>query len=672
MSIVYAKTSLAILFAVCTVLFQGCGVGEAGAVFTHVRTIAGDNGAFAEPFGIAIKGADIYVSDGQTGKIQKLLANGNVEDFANGLDTPSGIAFDPNGDLIVADSGSHTIKRIDHKGSVTVLAGIENQSGFADGDATTARFNAPIGIAVAKDGKIYIADTYNDRIRVIENGKVSTLAGTTRGYSDGSGTNAEFDTPLGIAIWQGDKLLVADAGNRRIRVVDADGRVWTLAGSGGGDLQNGLPSLASFVRPTAITVGGNGVIYAADGNAIRAIGRKTLPYVETISNDRRGFQNGVPSVSQFNRPSGLTLTENGELAIADSDNGAIRLFATKEGSKKEGSASSSPDKQISAAEFRELQPPRWPFDPPDAKRDISGTLGEIRGEIIDENSEAWFHNGLDIAGAYGETARFVRDEKVLDPIAAENFGTLRELLRMPTLGYIHLRLGRDLNDMPFGDVRFQFSTETDGTRTSVRIPRGAKFKAGEPVGTLNAMNHIHLIAGHGGAEMNALDALVLPNVSDSIVPVIEKVSLFDENWSEIETAKAGSRIKLVGRTRIVVRAFDRMDGNPERRKLGVYKLGYRLLNSTGSPWNETNWSIVFDLMPPHKAVKTVYAKGSKSGATGETIFNYIVTNRLNAESFGEGFIDPQVLEGGIYTIRIFVSDFFGNTASKDISIEVTR
>ncbi|MBK8304160.1 MAG: hypothetical protein IPK98_12435 [Chloracidobacterium sp.] len=57
------------------------------------------------------------------------------------------------------------------------------------------------------------------------------------------------------------------------------------------------------------------------------------------------------------------------------------------------------------------------------------------------SDQVWFHNGLDIAGAYGETARFVRDEKVLRPIAAENFGTLRELIRMPTLGYIHIRLG---------------------------------------------------------------------------------------------------------------------------------------------------------------------------------------------------------------------------------------
>jgi hypothetical protein len=119
------------------------------------------------------------------------------------------------------------------------IAGINGRAGFADGDAASALFNAPIGIAAGADGKVFVADTYNDRIRVIGNGKVSTLAGNTSGYSDGTGTDARFDTPCGIAIWH-DKIAVADAGNRRIRVVEPDGRVWTLAGNGDADLNDGL------------------------------------------------------------------------------------------------------------------------------------------------------------------------------------------------------------------------------------------------------------------------------------------------------------------------------------------------------------------------------------------------------------------------------------------------
>ncbi len=112
-----------------------------------------------------------------------------------------------------------------------------------------------------------------------------------------------------------------------------------------------------------------------------------------------------------------------------------------------------------------------------------------------------------------------------------------------------------------------FFRDERGKLKNVRVPRGAKFEAGEAIGTLNAMNHVHLIAGRSGAEMNALDALILPGISDKIAPKIEKIALFDENWKLIgETVNKNSRIKLGGKTRIVATAFDRMDGNPERRR----------------------------------------------------------------------------------------------------------
>ena len=77
-------------------------------------------------------------------------------------------------------------------------------------------------------------------------------------------------------------------------------------------------------------------------------------------------------------------------------------------------------------------------------------------------------------------------------------------------------------------------------------------------------------------------------------------------------------------------------------------------------------------MPPHEAIRFVYAKDSHSGATGETIFNYIATNTLSGERYAEGFIDPASIGVGQHTIRVHVGDFFGNTASKDIQIEVTQ
>lgn len=635
-------------------------------VFNSVHTLAGTNREFGEPFGIAAKGSEIYLSDGDQGKIWKLSENGLVTLFAQGLDTPSGIAFDGSGDLIVADSGSHTIKKIDTNGEVTTLAGTENKAGLADGDAANALFNAPIGVAVTEDNKIYVADTYNDRIRLIEKGRVTTVAGGEKGFADGAA--AKFDTPCGLTVWKNGSLLVADSANRRIRVIEKDGRTWTLAGNGTADLKGGLLSAAILVQPTAISVDKSGAIYFTDGNAIRVIGKRILPAVETISNDRAGFVDGATRSARFNRPSGLALDRSGNLLVADSDNQVVRVFSN--GNLGKEITREEKDKlRYTAEEFRGLQPARWPYDPPTAAREIAGTLGELRGEIPDKNEPIHFHNGLDVVGAYGETARFIRDEKVLRPISAENFATSRELLRMPTVGYIHIRLGRDQSGRPFGDTRFQFERDAGGKLSGVRIPRGTKFGAGEPIGTLNSMNHVHLIAGRSGAEMNALDALILPGASDSRAPVIQNVSVFDENWRKIETPATSSRIRLAGKTRIVVRAFDQMDGNDARRKLGIYAAGYHVLKDN-KPLAETNWTIKFDRMPDPKAARFVYAEGSRSGATGETIFNYIVSNFVEGDEYREDFFDAGKLEQGTYILRVFVSDYFGNITARDIDFEV--
>ena len=635
-----------------------------------VTTVAGAHREFGEPFGIAVKGTDIYISDGENGKIW-IIRNGQPSVFAEGFATPSAIAFTKSGDLIVADSGSHTIKSVNAIGEISILAGTEGKAGFADGAAANALFNAPIGVAVGDDGRIFVADTYNDRIRLIEKGQVSTLAGSSPEFADGAGAEAKFHTPTGLAIWQG-KLLVADAGNRRIRVVEPDGRVWTLAGDGRSDLKDGFPYSASFVQPTAVLVNTEGTIYVADGNALREIGGDPFPFVTTISGKvRNGLKDGPARGGRFNRISGLVFSPDGNLLIADSENRLVRALSPNAGGHQITADEIAASRE-SAEEFRNLQPPRWPYDPPDAPRDIAGTLGEIRGEIPEGKEPARFHNGLDIAGAYGETARFVRTEKVLRPVAAENFGTLREFIRMPTMGYIHIRLGRGVTGVPFDDVRFQFERDAIGKIKDVRVPRGAVFKAGEPIGTLNQMNHVHLIAGRSGTEMNALDALVFPGLMDTRPPVIEKVSLMDENWHEIETANSGARIKLSGKVRIVIRAFDQADGGSERRRLGLYRVGYQILNGDNAAAGDIKWTIRFDRMPSTDAVKYAYGPGSHSGATGETIFNYVATNEVEGDDFREDFLDTPAMSAGNYTLRAYTGDQFGNTTYKDIPFEVTR
>lgn len=651
------------------------------APFTRVRTILSEGEKPGEPFGIAARDDEVFFSDGETGRIWRIA---NYKDFSvvtDRFNTPSAIAFDKNGDLIVADSGTHTIKRVNVlSGAVETVAGVEGQKGFADGDAANALFNAPIGVAVAGD-KIFVADTYNDKIRVIENGQVSTLAGSEQGFADdANGLLAKFDTPCGITVLKDGSLIVADAGNKRLRRIEMNGKTTTFAGRDETEeekkLTNEKPNLdgqlseARFVEPLAVAVDKAGVIYVADGNSIRAVGRKSPNVVETISDRKRGFADGDLAAARFNRPSGLFADEKGNLLIADAENQAVRIF-TGTDLGRELAENEVENSRMTAAEFRKLQPPRWCYDSPNAVRDIAGTLGEVRG-FVGEGTRAWFHNGLDVAGEFGETARFVRSEKVLQPLAAQNFATTRELIRMPTLGYIHINIGRSHDYQVFKDNRFQFSYDGGKRPTGVRVPRGAKFEAGEAVGTLNSLSHVHLIAGRSGAEMNALDALTLPDVGDTMAPTIQKVLLFDENWQPLgETERSKEPIKLTGKTRIVVRAFDQMS-ELRYRKLGVYQIGYQILSADKTPLGETNWTISFARLPDEDAVRLVYAPGSQSGYSPRTVFNYIASNEVHGDTARENFLDAKQLNAGNYVLRVYAADYFGNKTFRDLEISVEK
>src|ERR1044071_237703 len=219
----------------------------------HVTTIAGDGSpvlrdgkqpGFSDPFGVAVaKDGTIYVADaGESNRIRKITPNGSVttlaggsEGFADGagtsasFNTPSALALGPDGNLYVADTGNNRIRKITPDGTVSTVAG-NGTAGYVDGPAAAAEFNGPIGLAVSHDGDIYVADTYNDVIRMITTaGEGTTIAGGgTPGYADGEQKTALFDTPSGIIVVENSSLIVADTGNRRLRKVSAEGNVITL------------------------------------------------------------------------------------------------------------------------------------------------------------------------------------------------------------------------------------------------------------------------------------------------------------------------------------------------------------------------------------------------------------------------------------------------------------
>jgi sugar lactone lactonase YvrE len=663
------QSILFIALASCALLIaSSCSRPKESPGLHATHTFAGLHREFGEPFGLAF-GPDglLYVSDGEKGKIFRVARDGASSVFASDFDTPSAIGFDAYGNLFVADSGKNVIFKVDASGAATVFAGVEGRRGYADGESMSALFNGPIGLAVW-GGKIYVADTYNDKIRIIADGRVSTLAGSQQGYQDGTGSVARFDTPFGIAARADGSVLVADTGNRRLRLVMPDGRVSTLAGGKDGAARDGTYFQSRFELPTAVSLAGNGSIFVSDGNSVRVLGRGIFPIVETLSGEGRGYSDGPLEKSNYNRPSGITVDAAGNVFIADSENEVVRVISGQE-MGTDITPAGKLELEIKPEGFRALQPARWPYDPPLRARDIAGTLGEVRG-TIGPDKQAWFHNGLDVAGAYGETARFVRSEKVLRPDAVQNFDGLRELIRMPELGYIHIRLGRDSGGNPFQDSRFQFSRGAGGALTSVRVARGTKFAAGDAIGTLNRMNHVHLIAGRVGSEMNALDALGLPGLRDSIKPTIEEVKFFDRNWNLLSDNRAAAApTRLQGLVRVVVRAFDRMDGGAANRKLGLYRLGYRLVRKDARDDLNTRWTISFARMPDEGAVNFVYAPGSESGYSPVTKFDYIVTNKVDGKNYAEDFLDAGSLEKGRYILTVEAADFYGNVAEKSVEFK---
>ncbi|MCI0337916.1 MAG: hypothetical protein L0226_10085 [Acidobacteria bacterium] len=648
-----------------------------------------------EPFGIAAdEDGNIFVSESTTGRIYRIPAGSystestsqNETIITEGLETPSAIAFDDDGNLIIANTGAHTIVRFNlETNRLSVIAGAHGESGFADGAGQEARFNGPVGVAVAEDGAIFVADTYNDRIRVISrDGQVRTLAGGSEpGFSDGPGAEARFDTPCGIAVDEDGSLLVADSGNHRIRRVESNGRVTTIAGTGDATDFDGAPFDAAFDEPAAIAVLDKNSFYVADaeGSTVRLCTFGEQASVKTLAGGYPyGLLDDELSKARLNRPTGLALLPGGELAFADSGNGLVRALVPA--NSKIGRRADPKSVTIQIPEMRALLEPRWPFDPPHARRDIAGTFGEIRGERLPDH-DAWFHNGLDVAGAYGETVCAIFAERITRPLSVENAGGTRERLRLPLFEYIHLRVGRDRNDQPIGNFAggaITFRRDANNQVIGVRIRRGTRINAGEPIGTLNRLNHIHLVAGPATYEFNPLLVLRLPGLTDSIPPVIEAVTITNENHEFIYEASGTRQVQVSGKLRIAARVYDRIDGNPRYRKLGVYRLGYQVLNASGSPapdFKDPRNNIVIDRLPEDppsgpNAVLLTFAEGSQSGYQGATVFSYLITNVTRGGEAREDIWDTSKLAPGDYTLRVIAEDYFGNQARRDLPVRVMR
>ena len=248
---------------------------------------------------------------------------------------PTGVAVDASGNLYVADTNNHTVRKITPAGVVTTLAGTAGVQGSADGSGPAASFNRPEGVAVDAAGNIYVADTNNSTIRKITPaGAVTTLAGSpgSAGSADGSGSSARFNSPFGLAIDGAGNLYVGDMGNQTIRKVTPAGAVSTLAGSPGvSGASDGAGSGASFNSPQGTAVDPAGNIYVAD--TLNQTIRKITPagVVTTIAGAAgvSGSADGSGASARFSNPGAVAVDAAGDVFVADSLNCTIRSITAK-------------------------------------------------------------------------------------------------------------------------------------------------------------------------------------------------------------------------------------------------------------------------------------------------------------------------------------------------------
>lgn len=323
-----------------TMFFAG-SVPESGEV-----NGTGTSARFWYPMGITTDPAgNIYVSANAT--IRRITPAGVVTTVAGRFgepgsadgtgsaarfDSPIGVASDAAGNIYIADRDNHTIRKMTPAGVVTTIAGVAGQSGYADGTGAQARFHTPHGMAIDHLGNLYVADTYNHRIRIIEpTGVVATVAGSgaASGF-DAVGQRASFNYPTGLAVDASRNVYVADWGNHTIRKIAPNGTVTTLAGSRGFAFQrDGNGSFAYFDRPYGIAARPDGTLFVVqeNGHNVRRIDPNAN--VTTVSGkwETPGNTDGTGSAARFYFPKGIAVDAQGRVLIADTDNQNIRLAA---------------------------------------------------------------------------------------------------------------------------------------------------------------------------------------------------------------------------------------------------------------------------------------------------------------------------------------------------------
>ena len=677
----------------------------AGAAYPGVEDGSVVKATFGDPFGIVVdKRGNVIVADaGQNNRIRRVTVDGKVETIAGSLEgfadgdagraqfnTPSGIAIDKGGNLVIADTSNNRIRRLSADGSKVSTVGGSGVAGFKDGPGNEAQFDGPIGIAVDKQGNIFVADAYNDCIRQVSaDGRVSTIAGTgLPGSDDGRAASASFDTPVGVAVDQHGNIFVADAGNHAVRKITAQGEVTTIVG---GMAEGGQGSEVRLSRPVGIIVTHDGFLYISDEGTSRIVRIDPEGNAKSYAGSTSGYADGSEDQARMNGPTGIAIDRKGILHVADSQNYLIRQISPTPRSPTSDDATGplvQPSNEDTATKDDAMVPKLsartlgvgqnfpWPLNSQHSWHEVAGVVGEARGApggvALDH-----LHSGLDIHGSAGEAALSVYDEKVSSPISNWDFEGSGEGMHVGLFSYIHIRIGRNANGEIQSTEKFKARTDSAGKLAGVRVRRGARFRVGDLIGSLNRLNHVHLNFGPWNAQANPF-ALPFVDFKDTVAPTIEKIEIESAVAPDADSTakdkvehskdKRAGRLLISGDVAIVVTAYDRVDGNAANRKLGLYRIGYQLIGSDGARvkgFEQPLMNIEFNRLPADgRSVLIVYANGSGVSAYGTpTKFRYIVTNRVRNGEARYGFLRSSSLGSGNYVIKVIAEDFAGNRAS---------